>query len=203
MTVGKFWYTLFTLCGTFCLSIICSTPGFAKIIDLRNASDIAGDYELGFCARPSPDTFKSLPGHAFVSYSHVPTKGQRKFLSIGHTVPSGTSPASATWSYFGKPVEGYLKEEIYTSSMEQCLRVKVNKGDYDTAYGLTINPLQSMGISVPKDMPVFQSYKLGGNDCMEFLIKVANTLKAKGLKVPERAATEFPIPYIVRFINSN
>lgn len=192
--------TYFAIASFFILS---GNPVIAKIIDLKNSSDISGDYELGFCARPSPDTFKQLPGHVFVSYSHVPNKGQRTFFAIGHTVTPDSSPAAATWSYFGKPVEGYLKEEIYTSSMEQCLRVKVSKKDYDAAYALTVSPLQSLGVLSHKDLPVFQAYKLGEHDCMEFLIKVGSTLKSKGLKLPQRGATEFPIPYVIRLINDN
>lgn len=191
------------LAGFIFMQIESPNYAIAKVIDLRNQSDIVGDYELGFCARPSPDTLKQLPGHAFVAYSHVPSKGERTFRAVGHTVSPGVSPGSAAWSYFGKPVAGYLKEEQYTSSMERCLRVKVNKTDYEAAYALTVTALQAMGMQGAADVPVFQAYKLGANDCMNFVINVAEVLKGKGLTVPQRGSAELPTNYIERLIQSN
>lgn len=184
--------------------LICSNDAIAAAIDLRNSTDMSGTYEVGFCARPSPDTVKNLPGHAFVSFSFSPNNGHRQFMGIGHTVPEGSSALRAFWSYFGSPVTGYLKEEVYTSRMERCLQVKVNKADYDATYALTANPLSIMGIiEVPKDSPVFEAYKLGDRDCMKFVINVAEVLKPRVLKVPERKSAELPLNYIKRFIENN
>jgi hypothetical protein len=95
---------------------------------------------------------------------------------------------------------GYLKEENYTSEMQRCLTVKVNKRDYDVAYALTSTPLSKMGLEGHEEMPVFEAYKLGDLDCMGFLINVAEVLRPKGLNVPERGKTETPLKYIERFI---
>src|SRR5262245_30826125 len=65
-----------------------------KKIDLSNKTDPSGEYELGFCSRPSPVSSKGWPGHAFVSYSRQ-AAGGRDFMSIGHTITAGTSPVSA------------------------------------------------------------------------------------------------------------
>ncbi|MBI4000758.1 MAG: hypothetical protein HY348_03130 [Nitrospira defluvii] len=153
----------------------------AELVDLRTSTDISGTYEVGFCARPSPDTVKHLPGHAFVSFSYSPYHGQRTFLAIGHTVLEGNSASRALWSYFGSSVTGYLKEEVYTSRMERCLQVKVNEADYEAAYALTANALSLMGIEAPKEMPVFEAYKLGDMDCMHFLIRVAEIIRPRSL----------------------
>lgn len=203
MVLGKQCLRLVILSGFVFMQVANPNHTIAKVIDLRNQSDTAGDYEIGFCARPSPDTVKDLPGHAFVAYSYMPSKGERTFRAIGHTVAPGVSPGEAAWSYFGKPVAGYLKEEQYTSSMARCLRVKVNKTEHEGAYAFTVSALQSMGMQVPADMPVFQGYKLGADDCMNFVIGVAGVLKLKGLKVPQRGPAELPANYIERLIKNN
>lgn len=180
-----------------------SSISLGAYLDLRNLSDKDGEYEIGFCARPSPDTIKNLPGHAFVSFSHFSNENKRNFLAIGHTVQAGVSLLRAAWSYVGDPVEGYLKEENYTSSMQSCLIVKVNKADYEAAFNLTKNPLDQIGIFTSKTFIVLQTYKLGSDDCMNFMINVAKTLEPKGLKVPKRHDTEFPMNYMIRFIDLN
>src|ERR1700752_4782173 len=89
--------------------------GRAETIDLTNMSELAA-YEVSFCARPSPDTVKRLPGHAFVAFSQA-TSGRRDFTAIGHTIPAGSEMAAA-WSYFGVPTTGLLAEEIYTDALQ-------------------------------------------------------------------------------------
>lgn len=173
----------------------------AKELDLRTMSDQTGEYNVAFCARPSPDA-TGKPGHAFVSYSHVLPGGDREFLSIGHTVAAGVTPPSAIWSYFGSSVSGLLKEELYTSIRQNCLDVQVNKVDYDRARALASSPLSLLGI-VPADGIVLEAYKLGADDCMTFLIDVANSLRSKGLKVPARHTGELPMPYVQRLSDAN
>lgn len=177
---------------------IWSASASAEVIDLATMSE-AGGYEISFCARPSPATNK--PGHAFVAFSKEAGNDNREFLSIGHTVGAGTSAAAATWSYFGSAVPGVLKEEVYTSIRQNCLTTKVNSADYAAAKALTVSPLAKMGIGAGG--PVIEAYKLGANDCMTFLIDVAQTLAPRGLKVPARGATELPMDYIQRFIAAN
>ena len=182
---------------------IFSSISFGTVVDLKNSSDKDGEYEIGFCVRPSPDTIKNIPGHAFVSFSHNTNDNKRSFLAIGHTVQAGVSLEEAAWSYVGDPVDGYLKEENYTSSMQSCLMVKVNKADYEAAFNLTKNPLEQIGIFTSKTFVVLQAYKLGSEDCMSFMINVAKVLEPRGINVPTRYKTEFPMDYMVRFINSN
>jgi len=188
----------------FCMVVIVLLPAYSlgATVDLRTSSDATGEYEIGFCARPSPDSVKRLPGHAFVSFSFKAPDGKRTFTSIGHTVQSGVSPSAAVWSYFGDPVSGYLAEEKYTSAMQSCLIAKVNRGDYEKAFALTTSPLARMGIG-PTDAAVLQAYKLGVDDCVSFMTSVANVLVPRGLKVPQRAASELPLQYMQRFIFSN
>jgi hypothetical protein len=184
------------------------SPSIAQQIDLRIRSDHTGDqYEVGFCGRPSPPGEKiphTLPGHAFVMFSHWSTSGKRTFLSIGHTISPGTSRVEAAWSFFGSPVSGYLSEERYTSVRQKCLTAKVNKREYDMAYSLTKSPLEKLGLYL-KGSPVLEAYTLGANDCLSFIIDVAKTLQAAGLslKVPGREKTELPLTYIQRLIDMN
>lgn len=178
-----------------------AAPALGKTIDLSNMTDPAGVFDVAFCARPSPDA-SGKPGHAFVSYSRKLPTGGRDFLAIGHTVSAGAGVGGPVWSYFGSPVSGLLKEELYTSVKQNCLDVKVNQADYLKARALIVDPLAKMGVT-PAEGTVFQAYKLGAQDCMTFLIAVAQTLKPLGLKVPERGATELPMAYVKRLSDAN
>lgn len=198
MSMFRIFYILFAAF----LWLIGHSSAMGATIDLRTRTDVTGEYEIGFCVRPTPDTAKNLPGHAFVTFSVSPPKKQRTFLSIGHTVQPGTSPVSAAWSYFGESIPGYLAEEKYTSAMQACLVAKVDKEDYERGLALTKDPLASMGITSPA-LPVLQAYKLGSEDCVSFMIDVANVLNYKGLKVPSRGAMELPMKYMQRLIGSN
>lgn len=184
------------------ISFVFPIYSFGASLDLRNLSDESGEYEIGFCSRPSPNTIKNLPGHAFVSFSAYLSNGNRTFKSIGHTIQENTSLLSTTWSYFGDSVVGYLSEEKYTSIEESCLLVKVNKTDYEKALLLTTNPLQTMGLA-SNDAPVLEAYSLGANDCMSFMIDVARAIESKGFIVPDRNAGELPLDYIGRLIDAN
>jgi|SRR5262245_35848414 len=208
MTLGR----SATLCARFLAAFLIAVAGVAmagsasraappKKIDLSNKTDPSGEYELGFCSRPSPVSSKGWPGHAFVSYSHK-TAGGHAFMAIGHTIPAETSPVSAGWSLFGSPVSGLLKEENYTSVLENCLIVKVNKDDYERAYAHTVSPLTKLGL-VRGATTVFQAYQLADEDCVGFTIAVAKTLVQRGLKVPDRNGLEGPASYITRLIAAN
>ncbi|MFQ8433812.1 hypothetical protein [Amaricoccus sp. W119] len=108
----------------------------AAELDLSNRSDPKAVYSVAFCARQSPDS-TGKPGHAFVALSCKPHGGERDFLAIGHTIAAPTGAVEATWSYFGEPVPGLLKEELYTSVQQNCFDVTVNKEDYEFARRLT------------------------------------------------------------------
>lgn len=183
------------------LLAVLTAESLGKTIDLSNMTDATGLYNIAFCARSSPDP-SGKPGHAFVSYSHQTPSGDRDFVSIGHTVSAGTSVGSGIWSYFSHPIPGLLKEEMYTSIKQNCLDVVVNKSDYQAAWALAQDPLHKMGLTA-QEGTVFQGYKLGAEDCITFLMAVAQTLKPRGLKVPARGNTELPLAYIARFIAAN
>jgi hypothetical protein len=176
-------------------------PAPAKSLDLGTISDPSGEYDIAFCARPSPDS-TGKPGHAFVAFSHKSAQGDRDFFAVGHTVGTGTTVASATWSYWGSPIQGRLKEERFTALRQICLTIRVNQPDYDSGVAQTVNPLAKLGLARSGDI-IFESYKLGAEDCINFVISVANVLRSKGLKIPDRGATELPMDYMRRFIAAN
>lgn len=189
--------------ATFGLACIMPQPASSKDVDLRTMSEASGVYDVAFCARPSPDQ-SGKPGHAFVAFSHKPLDADRDFLAIGLTVTAGVTPTSAilSWFYWGSPVSGRLKEERYTDIRQKCLNVGVDKQDYDRARALTDDPLQKLGVTQAPGI-VFETYKLGEEDCMTFLTAVARKLEAKGLKVPQRGNTELPMHFVLRFIDAN
>jgi len=174
---------------------------FSKAIDLSTRSDSMGDFNIAFCGRPSPDV-TGKPGHAFVAYSHKPSGKDRDFVAIGHTVSAGQRPADAVWSYFGSPISGLLEEELYTSVKQKCLDVKVNQEDFRRARAIAEDRLRKMGLT-DKAGVVLQAYKLGSEDCMTFLMAVADVLKVRGLKVPARGPVELPTAYVERLIEAN
>lgn len=183
------------------VAMVSATAANAKDIDLRVRTDAQGEYDVAFCARPSP-AGGGLPGHMFVAFSKMTADGKRTFVAVGHTVGAGTGAVSAAWSYFGAPVNGLLKEEMYTSVRQQCLNTRVNKEVFDKAFQRTVSPLAALGITSSQDV-VLQQYKLGEQDCMAYASSVADDLKPVGLKVPPRGAAELPMAYIKRLIETN
>jgi hypothetical protein len=137
-----------------------------------------------------------------VSFSHKKSNGQRDFTAVGHTVSASTSAIAAAWSLFGSPVIGQLKEELYTSALQDCLLVVVNKEDYERARALMHSPLKQIGI-VHDQTPVFQSYQLNAEDCIDWMISVANELQPRGFKVPPRTITDPPLTYMQRLTDAN
>ena len=188
------------LCLATVLSSVSGAIAADKRINLANKSDLAGTFELGFCARPSPSSAKGWPGHAFVSFSQKSPEGARTFSAIGHTVAPGVGLAKAGWSLFGSPVPGILKEENYTSVMEECLIVEVNKEDFDKALGMSKSPLEKAGLKISG--PLLEVYVLGAEDCVAWMIGIANLIRPKGLKVPERKMAESPMPYMRRLVET-
>lgn len=178
-----------------------SCPVFAKTIDLRRMTEASGEYQISFCARPSPGA-SGLPGHAFVAFSKRTPGGDWTFHSIGKTIAAGTTPVDAAWSYFGSPVSGLLKPEVHTSALQTCLTASVSSKDYHAAEALAENPLARYGLGLSSD-PVFEFYKLGTEDCISFVIDVASILKAAGLKAPTRHALDTPVEYVEALIQVN
>ncbi|RVU46014.1 hypothetical protein [Rubrivivax rivuli] len=195
--VGPFaWQMAAGMAGICAVSMAWAAPH--KVLDLRTMSDPAGGYEISLCSRPSPSG--NIPGHAFVTYAHRPKQNARpRILSLGFTTSSGAAKAALSYKgWLGVDADGYLKEENYSSVKEKCLVAQVDKSAFDRAWSFAF-PLT--------DIPVLESltfkgiYTLGENDCMDFMILVATSLK--GVKVPQRGATEFPQPYLRRLIDSN
>lgn len=170
-----------------------------RVLDLRNQTDVTGDYEIAFCTRPSPG-IAGLPGDTFVAFGHTPPGKARVFRAVGHTTNTGTTRGVP--SYGGRfPVSGYLAEEGYTAVREDCLVARVNESEHDRALATTRSVLSRLGIGDPDD-PVLLAYSLGSNDCMDYMMGVTRGLHSPSIKIPSRDATEFPLPYILRFIEA-
>jgi hypothetical protein len=167
-----------------------------KILDLRTMSDPIGEYEVSLCSRPSPAG--KVPGHAFVVYSQRLHGGQHSVVALGFTTSAGTAKAALSYAGWLPAVDGYLSEENYTSVQERCLVTKVDRKVFDAAWSVAA-PLA--GIPGLEGVRFRGTYTLGDKDCMDFMVKVANQLK--GVKVPQRGATEFPQPYMRRLIDVN
>jgi hypothetical protein len=157
-----------------------------RIVDLRTRTDAAAEYEVGFCARPSPDaSMGGVPGHAFVSFSMKPAGGERTYVAVGHTTKAPVPAALLSYVKVFGPVPGYLGEELYTSLKEQCLIAQVNREDYNKALALAKNPLAALGLDA-SDAPVRLAYSLGAQDCMTFMIHVMQSIGGSTLKIPSR-----------------
>lgn len=196
---------IFSIGGIVAVVLLVNGVGFAaaaKQIDLRNQTDGSGnEYDVAFCARPTPKV--GVPGHMFVSYSSLRANGERTFVAVGATTAPDVGLVAAIASYFGGPVSGMLKQEMYTAIKEQCLDLQVNESDYNAAFALTADPLTALGITPPDSDVVLQEYQLGAEDCMTFAIGVAKLLESKGLLVPERQTGELPMAYVQRLIDAN
>lgn len=184
-----------------CLTVSCANA-LAAEKDLRTRSDAKGYTEIGFCSRPSRTATLNFPGHAFVTFSET-TLGGRTFRAVGHTV-AGTDGLPATlFTYFGgKPVAGRQAEERYTDIQQTCLMVKMDREAYEKAVKAARPTLTALGI--PDSLAASaENYSLNSNDCIDFAVRVANSLKDIGLNVPTRTATDTPGSYIAKFSAAN
>jgi hypothetical protein len=174
----------------------------AREKDLRTQTDASGVTEIGFCARPSPNSW-GFPGHAFVSFSEQRAGQRRIFRAVGHTVaPSITAPA-AVFTYFGGgSVAGQQAEERFTHLKQACLTVQVDRARYQDALMAARPTLVILGI--PDNVAASaERYSLSGNDCLDFMIRVAQTLRAAGLVVPSRTSTDTPMTFVQKLIAAN
>ena len=186
-----------------CIAILSaiSITVHSKTIDLRNKTDTdGGTREISFCARPSPDK-PGLPGHAFVAFAQVDKNGGVMFRALGHTV---FSVSDALLSYNELiPATGALVSEKYTSIKQECLTIQVNNAEYQSAYTQATQPLAALGVKFDESKPIQKTYALGINDCMDFMVTVANRFTQSGLKIPKREPTDLPLPYLRKFIDAN
>lgn len=188
---------------TICIALlfVISVSAQCKTIDLRNKTDVDGaTREISFCARPSPDE-PGLPGHAFVAFAQVDKNGRVMFRALGHTV---FSISDALLSYNELiPATGALVSEKYTSVKQECLTLQVNSAEYQAAYAQAAQPLAALGVKFDETKPIQKTYALGVNDCIGFMVNVANRFTQSGLKIPKRETTDLPLPYLRRFIDAN
>ncbi|MFG1289854.1 hypothetical protein [Xanthobacter versatilis] len=177
-------------------------PANAHEKDLRGRTDAAGLTEISFCARPSPNAF-GFPGHAFVAFSDQGAHASPGFRAVGHTVAGGVGAPAAIVTYFGGgSVAGQQAEERYSHLKQGCLTLKVDRDTYHRAIEAARPTLSALGI--PDDLAASaERYSLSGNDCMDFIIKVAQPLKSVGLSAPPRTATDTPLRYIQKMIATN
>jgi hypothetical protein len=191
-----------TGCVAIIISLCAGVSGArAKTLDLRKSTDVDGSTrEISFCARPSPG-LPGLPGHAFVAYAVISADKGIKFRSLGHTV---FSVGDAILSFGGViPTTGALVEEKYTSTKQECLTIQLNKDMFESAYSAAFQPLAKLGIKFDESLPIQKAYSLAAEDCVQFVVSLAQRFAAQELKVPARTSAEFPLPYLRRFIESN
>lgn len=172
-------------------------------LDVRKQTDAdATIREISLCARPSPDAPKNIPGHMFVAFSVLPPSGRRAYLAIGHT--TSAPPKDAILSYFSlfPAVTGTVSEELYTSASEECLVLRVDKADFDSAYAKASARYPMLPRTTSGWAPILLSYRLGDADCMGFAIDVARVY-SNSIRVPQRTPTETPLAYVRRLIEAN
>lgn len=192
------------MCATGALVLLVfanAQAGPHKKLDLRVKSDADGlEREVLICARPSGNA--SIPGHMFLAFSTRSTaSGQRTYYTVGHTSNAPVPQTLLTYTGLIPNVSGYITEERYTHAQEQCLVLAVNQVDYEKAFTLARPSIeQVIGNKTPLG-PLLLAYSLGVNDCMGLAIGVAKLFQ--GVKVPERKATELPMDYVRRLIDSN
>lgn len=168
--------------------------------DLRTRTDAAGVTEISFCARPSPNAF-GFPGHAFVAFNDQAPGGG--FRSVGQTVAPGAGVGATIFTYFsGGSVAGQQAEERYSHLKQNCLTLQVDREIYQRALAAARPTLSALGIPDAVAASA-ERYTLSGNDCMDFIGRVAQPLKAVGLVLPPRGPTDAPLDYIRKMSVAN
>ncbi len=186
------------------LSALPCLAGPHKTLDLRNKTEVdGGEREISICARPSPDASLNLPGHMFVGYSLRMPGRPRAYVALGHTTHAPPTDALLSYLRVFPPVAGSISDERYTATLERCLVMKVGKADFEAAYALATARAASFTPNPANWPPTSLSYRLGSQDCMHYAISVAELFKSKGLRIPQRGATEMPLAYVRRLIEAN
>lgn len=187
-----------------CLALVSGVAlaGPHLVVDLRNQSDNDGlDREVSLCARPSPGP-AGLPGHAFVAFGQSNPDGTWSYDAVGHTTSAPVINTILTYTGLIPEVPGYLGEEVYTSTKEQCLVFQVNKAPYESALAYVKSPLdQLLGPDTPRP-PVLLAYSLAGDDCITYAVAVINSLLPPDKPLPARGAVELPEDYVRRVIDT-
>jgi hypothetical protein len=199
--MASIWRLVYVAGAIALLSSTSVHAGPHKKLDLRVKSDPDGlEREVLICARPSGTA--SIPGHMFVAFStRSVSSGQRTYYTVGHTSNAPLPQTLLTYTGLIPNVSGHLAEERYTNAQERCLVLAVNRGDYDRAFALAHPSIESIIGNKTPSGPLLLAYTLGANDCMELAIATAKTFK--GVTVPDRQATELPMNYVRRLIDSN
>jgi hypothetical protein len=182
------------------LAISAAAPALGQTRDLRRQTDVMGTNEISFCSRPSPDAF-GFPGHAFVAFSE-PTEAGRNFRAVGHTVATSNVTATVFTYFNGRSVAGRDAEEVYTHVKQACLTLLVDRSDFQRAIAAAQPTFTRFGFpaEIARSM---ERYSLSGNDCLDFIVRVANTLRQAGLVVPGRSPIDTPPAYIQKLVGAN
>lgn len=187
---------------TLVLLIVFASQASSKIVDLRNMSDADGALrEISICARPSPGG-AGLPGHAFVAFARTDSSGGLTFRTLGHTVFK-ISDAILSYNSLIPATDAALVSEKYTAIKQECLTVQVNADQFQSAYAQASQPLAKLGIKFDEGKPVQKTYSLGVEDCITFAVGIVKRFADRGLKIPERKATDLPLAYVRKLIDAN
>jgi hypothetical protein len=177
-------------------------PQHGHTLDLRTMSDALGRTEISFCSRPSPDAF-GFPGHAFVSFLDESEAASPKLRIVGHTTGPTAPLGQTAWTYFnGAAVSGRQAEERYSHMKQACMTVVLDRDDYRRAVEAARPTLTAIGMT-DREAASLERYTLNGNDCIDFVIRIARTLGSSGLNVPARRATDLPASYLSRLAADN
>lgn len=139
-------------------------------------------YFVAFCADGG------VPGHAFISIGRESSSSSSSINDgVWGLYPSSSSQGAK--SFVIGAVPGYLKDD-FLRNVDYVLSVEVGKDDYDRVKS-TINKWKN------------KNYELLENDCLSFVIEVANILSGK-ITIPQRQGFEnFPAKYLKNLIDSN
>jgi hypothetical protein len=175
-----------------------------QVVDLRNQSDADGlEREISLCARPSPvpPSIAGLPGHAFVAFAQ--SNGDNwSYDAIGHTTSTLAPMTILTYTGLIPSVPGYLGNENYTSTKEECLVFQVNKQAYDVALSYVKSPLDQLLAPDAPRPPILLAYSLAGDDCITYATQVINSILPPDKPLPARGALELPETYVRRVIDT-
>ena len=159
-------------------------------------------YQVSLCARPSVDTPKNKPGHAFVGFSRSRPGGERTYTALGHTTFAGTAAALLSYQGYLGSVPGYISAERYSHVNERCLVINTSKELYERAWRIAAGYKAILEAEFEPGEGISLDYSLGADDCMAFANSVAIVF-APAVKIPSRGATELPMDYVRRLIDSN
>jgi hypothetical protein len=183
--------------------LVLTVPVQANTLDFRKQPDQDGRYSVAICARPSPDSARGVPAHAFVVWRQASHDHDVERVSRA----AGYVPNGELRSFIGSSTSlgsnaSQLSQEAYGFTEGPCLELLVSKREFEATGNLAPASFKRMASAKP-ETEAGKVYSLEQEDASGFIAEIAVRFSNRGLYVPKRRLGEPPLAFVRRLIDAN